>query len=131
MLYEVITVLANRYATPDEERLAGQALIQEPVTVTATINLHELDKSGGLYQAFTNTSLRLFAVEETDTSWNIYHRRYGHGVGMSQRGAQTRARITSYNVCYTKLLRRKESPPPSLRCASCRCSRVSRQALPR
>jgi SpoIID/LytB domain protein len=87
-----MTVLANRYATPDEERLTGQALIQEPVSVTFTINMHELDKSGGMYQAFANTSLRLFVVEETDTSWNIYHRRYGHGVGMSQRGAQTRAK---------------------------------------
>lgn len=66
-------------------------LIEEPVTVSFTINMHEFDKSGGIYQAF-NKSLRLFVVEETDTSWNIYHRRYGHGLGMSQRGAQQRAK---------------------------------------
>lgn len=87
-----MTVLANRYATTEEQIATGQGLICEPVTVTFTVDMHELDKPGGLYQAFSNTSLRLFAVEETGSSWNICHRRYGHGVGMSQRGAQTRAK---------------------------------------
>ena len=87
-----MTVLANRYATPEEANATGQGLIQEPVTVTFTIDMHEFDNSGGLYQAFGNTSLRLFVVEEAADSWNIYQRRYGHGVGMSQRGAQTRAK---------------------------------------
>ncbi len=87
-----MTVLANRRATPEEEATTGQGLVQAPVTVTFTIDMHQFDQSGGLYQAFSNMSLRLFVVEETGTSWNIYHRRYGHGVGMSQRGAQTRAK---------------------------------------
>ncbi len=87
-----MTVLANRRATPEEEIATGQGFIQAPVTVTFTIDMHEFDNSGGLYQAFGNTSLRLFVVEETGDSWNIYQRRYGHGVGMSQRGAQTRAK---------------------------------------
>ncbi len=87
-----MTVLANRRATPEEEAATGQGLIQESVSVTFTIDMHQFDQSGGLYQAFANTSLRLFAVEETADSWNIYQRRYGHGVGMSQRGAQTRAK---------------------------------------
>ena len=87
-----MTVLANRRAKPEEEAATGQGLIQESVTVTFTIDLHQFDQSGGLYQAFGNTSLRLFVVEEAADSWNIYQRRYGHGVGMSQRGAQTRAK---------------------------------------
>lgn len=66
-------------------------LIEEPVTVQFTIDMHEFDKTDGLYQAFTK-NLRLFAVEETETSWNLYHRRYGHGLGMSQRGAQQMAK---------------------------------------
>ena len=85
-------VRASRNATAQEKAATGQAYIEEPVTVTFTIDLSKLDESGGLYQAFTDTSLRLFVVEESGTSWNIYHRRYGHGVGLSQRGAQQRAR---------------------------------------
>lgn len=79
--------------------------IQEPVTVEFTIDLHELDKAGGQYQSFDNTSLRLFVVTQTDTSWNIYQRRYGHGIGMSQRGAEQRARSSDTNVnTYEKIL---------------------------
>ena len=40
---------------------------------------------------FTNTSLRMFDVEETATAFELVNRRYGHGVGMSQRGAQQMA----------------------------------------
>lgn len=87
-----MTVLASRKATAQEKEETGQSVIEEPVSVTVTIDLHKLDESGGLYQAFANTKLRLFVVEETSTSWNIYNRRYGHGVGLSQRGAQQRAK---------------------------------------
>ena len=66
-------------------------LVQEEVTVEFDIDLHEFDKSDGLYKSFFSSSLRLFVVEETDTSWNIYQRRFGHGIGMSQRGAQQMA----------------------------------------
>lgn len=85
-------VKAVRRTTDQERAATGQDYIEEPVTVAFTIDMHELDKSGGLYQAFTNTSLRLFVVEETGSGWNLYHRRYGHGVGLSQRGAQQRAK---------------------------------------
>lgn len=64
-------------------------LVQEPIAVDFTIDMHELD-SGGPYSAF-DPGLRLFIVEQTDSSWNIYHRRNGHGIGLSQRGAQQRA----------------------------------------
>ena len=85
-------VYATRAATAQEYANTGVSVVREPVTVTFTIDLHVLDDTDGLYRAFTNTSLRLFVVTETATSWNIYHRRYGHGVGLSQRGAQTRAK---------------------------------------
>ena len=62
-------------------------LITEEVTVDFTIDMHEFDKDGGQYEAF-HRSLRKFTIEETATSWNLYHRRYGHGLGLSQRGAQ-------------------------------------------
>ena len=85
-------VNASRKATAEEKDQTGLTYIEEPVTVTITIDMHKLDESGGLYQAFTNTSLRLFVVEETSSGWNLYHRRYGHGIGLSQRGAQQRAK---------------------------------------
>jgi hypothetical protein len=67
------------------------SLVTEKVTVQFDIYLHELDNPDGMYQSFYSTSLRLFVVEEKEGSWNIYQRRFGHGIGMSQRGAQQRA----------------------------------------
>ncbi|MGI5849782.1 MAG: SH3 domain-containing protein [Christensenellales bacterium] len=87
-----MAVLAYRPSTQEEQQLTGQALVQEQISVGFTINLHELDKSGGVYQAFNNKSLRLFIIVEKGSDWRIYNRRYGHGVGLSQRGAQTRAK---------------------------------------
>jgi stage II sporulation protein D len=89
-----MTVLAKRNATQEEQEQTGEAFVQEQVTVDFTIDMHEFDKTGGLYTAFrqSQTTLRLLTIEETENCWNLYHRRYGHGVGMSQRGAQTRAK---------------------------------------
>ena len=44
--------------------------------------------AAGLY---TNSSLRMFGVSETATGFELVNSRYGHGVGMSQRGAQQMA----------------------------------------
>ena len=66
-------------------------LVTEEVTVQFDIDLHEMDNMEGLYRSFYSSSLRLFAVEETDTKWEIHQRRFGHGIGMSQRGAQQMA----------------------------------------
>ena len=87
-----MTVLAYRYATQTEYYETGKSKVRESVTVNFSINMHVFDDMDGSYRAFNNSSLRLFVVTETETSWCIYHRRYGHGVGMSQRGAQTRAK---------------------------------------
>lgn len=40
---------------------------------------------------FTNTALSVYWGKETSTGYLIYHVRFGHGVGLSQRGAQQRA----------------------------------------
>ncbi len=85
-------VYASRPATEQERNDTGADTVREQVTVTFTIDLHVLDGTSSQYRAFSNSSLRLFVVTETSTGWNIYHRRYGHGVGLSQRGAQTRAK---------------------------------------
>ena len=58
------------------------------------LDLRYLDAANGIttYQAFNMSALRLFIIEgDSETGWSIYQRRYGHGVGMSQRGAQQRA----------------------------------------
>ena len=73
-----------------EQPPAENELVTDEVTVEFTIDMHEFDQDDGPYEAFTR-SLRLFVVEETDTGFTIFHRRYGHGIGMSQRGAQQRA----------------------------------------
>ncbi len=58
------------------------------------LDLRYLDAANGIttYKAFNMSALRLFVIEgDAQTGWSIYQRRYGHGVGMSQRGAQQRA----------------------------------------
>ena len=37
---------------------------------------------------FPSTTLKIFYAAPTSGGWYLYHARYGHGVGMSQRGAQ-------------------------------------------
>lgn len=87
-----MTVLATRPGTA-EEVAAGQATMQEPITVSFTIDMTRLDdKDGGYFVFDEHPSLGLFTIEETATSWNICHRRFGQGVGLSQRGAEQRAR---------------------------------------
>ncbi|HQQ40546.1 MAG TPA: SpoIID/LytB domain-containing protein, partial [Clostridia bacterium] len=42
---------------------------------------------------FSNTSLKITYATQTTNGWKLLHARYGHGVGMSQRGAQYMANI--------------------------------------
>ena len=44
------------------------------------------------YGVVDNASLRIYWGEETGSGYKIYHVRWGHGVGLSQRGAQARAK---------------------------------------
>ncbi len=66
-------------------------LVQEQTTVKFTINMTKFDSVTSPYRSFFNSSLELFCVEQDEANWYIYHRRYGHGIGMSQRGAQQQA----------------------------------------
>ncbi len=69
----------------------NDGIVWEPIQVTFTINLPDMDV-GAAYQSFFVSSLGLFTVEFDGTNWYIYQRRYGHGIGLSQRGAQQRAK---------------------------------------
>lgn len=44
------------------------------------------------YGIVPSTTLRIYWGEEAENGFNIYNVRYGHGVGLSQRGAQERAK---------------------------------------
>ena len=57
------------------------------------LDLRYFDAANGIstYKVFNMSALRLFVIEGDETGWSIYQRRYGHGVGLSQRGAQQRA----------------------------------------
>ena len=73
------------------------------VSVTGVdFSLRTLNGSDGTsaYKAFQSTSLGVVVVEpvysgSTLTGYNIAQRRYGHGIGLSQRGAQQRAKAVS------------------------------------
>ena len=44
-----------------------------------------------MYKTFNRDNLRLFVVKDEGAGFSISKKRYGHGVGLSQRGAQQRA----------------------------------------
>lgn len=58
-----------------------------PVNVSIDFALSELYS----YGVVTNSSLRIYWGETVGNYYYIYHLRYGHGVGLSQRGAQQMA----------------------------------------
>ena len=69
-----------------------------PATVSdIKLDLRYLDASNGdsTYKVFNNDSLRIFVVQAENRSgvngFSISQKRYGHGIGLSQRGAQQRA----------------------------------------
>lgn len=78
----------------------------EAVSVDIVIDMTALSDDESPYFVFDKyPGLRLFTIEETETSWNINHRRYGHGVGLSQRGAQQRAKDVDPEISsYEKIL---------------------------
>ena len=86
-----------------------------PYTVTdINIDLRYLDgrieSINNIYQAFGSTDLRVYLIDmvydgETLTGFNLSQRRYGHGCGLSQRGAQQRANSDDPDVnTYDKIL---------------------------
>ncbi|MDD5018430.1 MAG: SpoIID/LytB domain-containing protein [Eubacteriales bacterium] len=91
-------------ATGDFSVMVGET----PVTVEdLTFDLRYFDGANGntSYLVFNNTSLCIFLIEaemdgEAVAGWWIYQKRYGHGCGMSQRGAQQRANSGDESVRY-------------------------------
>ena len=95
-----MNVLATRPPRPEEQDENGQpATVQEPVTIDITIDMKTLADKNSPYFAFDkHPSMRLFTVTEDSANWYIYHRGFGHGIGLSQRGAQQRANSSDPNV---------------------------------
>lgn len=71
----------------------------EPITVTVDIFPEVIDE---LLLSVYGADNEMLTIEETDTHFIIEARRYGHGVGMSQRGAQWMA--GQYGKTYTEIM---------------------------
>ena len=67
------------------------------VSIQVRLDINECEDTDSAYNIFSQTSLRITVAEpemngNTVTGYYLVHRRYGHGLGMSQRGAQTMAK---------------------------------------
>ena len=81
----------------------GSSKKSDAVKLTVTLQL--MKSSGGSYvlaHDYLNPNLRLRGIESAKGGYNVIARRYGHGVGMSQRGAQTMAK--QYKKTYKEIL---------------------------
>ena len=75
---------------------------QTKVDVVVTL----MQKSGSGYtltHPYLDSDLRLRGVEAVSGGYNVVSRRWGHGVGMSQRGAQTMAK--NHGMTYDQILK--------------------------
>lgn len=84
----------------EQERWSPMETLPQPVLVTLDIfplveSALDLSINGGRNELIT--------VRETDTAFVVESRRFGHGVGMSQRGAQRMA--DAYHWTYDQILR--------------------------
>ena len=82
------------------EQWGPMAALPEPVTVA--LDIFPVVESA-LNLSINGTNNELFTVRETDDAFIIESRRYGHGVGMSQRGAQWMAK--QYGFTFEQILR--------------------------
>jgi len=73
-------------------------------TVDVTLTLMDKNSSGDYINAheFINSNLRMRGFTATETGWQFRAARYGHGVGLSQRGAQTMA--SAHGLTYKDIL---------------------------
>ena len=86
--------------TPPQETWSPMQTLPSPVTVSLDLfptveNAFALSINGG--------SNEIITVRETESAFILESRRYGHGVGMSQRGAQQMA--GAYDWTYQQILR--------------------------
>ena len=83
---------------PTPSPTAPFAITPSPTPAIETVKTSQVSVSfsfsemaaAGLYRS---DILRIYYAAPTAGGWNLYHARYGHGVGMSQRGAQYMANI--------------------------------------
>ncbi len=61
------------------------------VSVEVEFSIYDLKDKTKPYRLFTNDSLIMYYPEECEGGFNLVNVRFGHGVGMSQRGAQQMA----------------------------------------
>lgn len=73
--------------------------LETPITVTIPVFPNVIR---ALKLSVSGADNEMLTVEETDTGFTLMARRYGHGVGMSQRGAQWMA--DKYGATYDQIL---------------------------
>ena len=93
-LAEKAQIEAEYYALVSSGGAGGSGAV---VPVELDLAFSDLASAG----LFTNSSLRMYGAEETATAFELVNRRYGHGVGMSQRGAQ---QMASEGMSYMDIL---------------------------
>lgn len=105
----IFTVLTGETPAPTEvpEKISGtgerwSAMETLPQPVLVTLDIFPLVESA-LDLSINGGRNELITVRETDTAFVLESRRYGHGVGMSQRGAQRMADV--YHWKYDQILR--------------------------
>lgn len=88
----------DRYSTSLDEWQNGSASLEDSgkgfsgsgteVSVDVSFRIYDLKDKDMAYRLFTNDNLIFYTIEDTTGGANILNMRFGHGVGMSQRGAQ-------------------------------------------
>ena len=96
----IFTAPAVQTPAANEERWSAVAPLNAPVPVELEI-FPTVERALGL--SINGGSNELVTVRETETAFVVESRRYGHGVGMSQRGAQCMA--GTYRWTYDQILR--------------------------
>ena len=105
----IFTVLTGETPAPTEvpEKISGtgerwSAMETLPQPVLVTLDIFPVVESA-LNLSINGGRNELITVRETDNAFVVESRRYGHGVGMSQRGAQRMADV--YHWTYDQILR--------------------------
>ena len=96
----IFTAPAVQTPAANEERWSAVAPLNAPVPVELEI-FPTVERALGL--SINGGSNELVTIRETETAFVVESRRYGHGVGMSQRGAQCMA--GTYRWTYDQILR--------------------------
>ena len=83
-----------KYAEPSRlyTNMTVKATYNKNKEITVSIPVFDTVKNG-LNLKINNSQNELFSVVREDKGFRVYARRWGHGVGMSQRSAQVRARL--------------------------------------